>query len=211
MVGPRPTSGSKAAQAPRLGPSAYLVLGFIAELGPSTPYDLKRMVSKSVAYFWHFPHSQLYVEPERLAGLGLLSEHQEQHGRRRRLFTITEAGREALQQWLEGPTSEQTEVRDLGLLKLYFAGLTGPERIRRLAEEQVAVHRERLAEYEAVAAGLARYERLRPHQVPIRMGFLHEQAWITFWESVIEDPPALRDQAAGRAPAKPARRKGAGG
>jgi DNA-binding PadR family transcriptional regulator len=56
------------------------VLGFVARLGPSTPYDLKRAVSQSVAYFWDFPHSQLYVEPERLAGLGLLSEEQEEHG-----------------------------------------------------------------------------------------------------------------------------------
>src|SRR6266545_1396216 len=97
----------------KLGPSAYLVLGFVARLGPTTPYDLKRAVSRSVAYFWDFPHSQLYVEPERLAGLGLLSEYQEQHGRRRRLFTITAAGREELRRWLESPTREQPEVRDL--------------------------------------------------------------------------------------------------
>ena len=175
----------------KLGPSAYLVLGFIAELGPSTPYDLKRAVSKSIAYFWDFPHSQLYVEPGRLAGMGLLSEYQEPHGRRRRLFTITEAGREELQRWLEAPTQEHPEVRDLGLLKLYFSGLTSPARIRRLAEEQIAVHRERLAEYDGLTEQMARFEKLRPHQVPIRMGYLFEQAVITFWESVLEDPPVV--------------------
>src|SRR4051794_24186616 len=118
----------------RLGPSAYLVLGFIAELGPSTPYDLKRAVAKSIAHFWSFPHSQLYVEPERLAKLGLLSEEQEDHGRRRRLFSITDAGRAALKEWLEAPSVVQTETRDLGLLKLYFADLTTPERVRTMAE-----------------------------------------------------------------------------
>ena len=175
----------------RLGPSAYLVLGFIAELGPSTPYDLKRAVARSIAYFWAFPHSQLYVEPERLAKLGLLSEEQEEHGRRRRLFSITEAGRAALREWLEAPSNQQTETRDLGLLKLYFADLTTPERVRQMAEEQIALHKERLAEYDAIAADMARYEKLHLHQIPIRMGYLFEQAFITFWTSILEDPPAL--------------------
>src|SRR2546430_109560 len=154
----------------KLGPSAYLVLGYIAKLGPSTPYDLKRAVSRSIAYFWDFPHSQLYVEPGRLAGLGLLSEYQEPGGRRRRLFSITEAGHKELQRWLESPTPEPTEVRDLGLLKLYFSGLTSPARIRRLAEERIALHRGRLAEYEGLAEAMTRFDRLRPHQLPIRLG-----------------------------------------
>ncbi len=184
-------SKSETADGARLGPSAYLVLGFIAELGPSTPYDLKRAVAKSIAYFWTFPHSQLYVEPERLAKLGLLSEEQEDHGRRRRLFSITAAGREALQEWLEAPSVVQTETRDLGLLKLYFADLTTPERVRKMAEEQIALHQERLAEYDAFSAQMARYEKLHLHQVPIRMGYLFEEAFITFWTSVLEDPPTL--------------------
>jgi len=190
MVRPqRANGGRKGPARPKLGPSAYLVLGFIAELGPSTPYDLKRAVSRSIAYFWDFPHSQLYVEPERLARLGLLTENQEENGRRRRLFSITDAGREELRHWLESPSREQTEVRDLGLLKLYFAGLTSPERIRQMADEQIALHEERLAEYDALSEEMARYEHLRPHQVPIRMGYLHEQAWLAFWQSVIDDPP----------------------
>lgn len=175
----------------RLGPSSYLVLGFIAELGPSTPYDLKRAVARSVAYFWDFPHSQLYVEPERLAKLGLLVEEQEEHGRRRRVFSITDAGRDALREWLEAPSDAQTEVRDLGLLKLYFADLTSAERVAQMAREQIAVHRQRLAEYDAMAEQMARFPTLHLHQVPIRMGYLHEEAWITFWQGILDDPPAM--------------------
>ncbi len=187
----RSTSEPAKPDTARLGPSAYLVLGFIAELGPSTPYDLKRAVARSIAYFWSFPHSQLYVEPERLAKLGLLSEEQEDHGRRRRLFSITEAGRVALKEWLDAPSNTQTETRDLGLLKLYFADLTTPDRVRRMAEEQIALHKERLAEYDAFSAEMARYPKLHLHQVPIRMGYLFEEAFITFWSSILEDPPSL--------------------
>lgn len=187
----RSTDQNGADDGPRLGPSAYLVLGFIAELGPSTPYDLKRAVARSISYFWAFPHSQLYIEPERLASLGLLTEVQEDHGRRRRMFTITDTGCAALREWLEAPSTQQTETRDLGLLKLYFADLTSPERVRTMAQEQIALHRERLAEYDAYSAQMARYESLHLHQVPIRMGYLFEEAFITFWASILEDPPSL--------------------
>ena len=60
-----------------LSPSSFIVLGLIAQHGPSTSYDLKRCADESVGYFWHFPRSQLYAEPQRLVGLGLLREEQE--------------------------------------------------------------------------------------------------------------------------------------
>ena len=56
----------------KLTPTSYLVLGLIALLGRATSYDLKAMVGRSIGYFWTFPHSQLYAEPDRLVGMGLL-------------------------------------------------------------------------------------------------------------------------------------------
>jgi DNA-binding PadR family transcriptional regulator len=174
-----------------LGPSAFLVLGYAARLGRVTPYQLKQLARQGVSWFWDFPHSQLYVEPARLAKLGLLEEIQEGHGRRRKLYSLTDAGREALRQWFDSPVQEQHEVRDLGLLKLVFAGLTDPGRIRRLAEEQIALHRQRLSEYEVITADWTSFERLYPYQVTVRMGQLHEQAYITFWQSILDEPPAM--------------------
>ncbi len=174
-----------------LGPSAFLVLGYAARLGRVTPYQLKQLAKQGVSWFWDFPHSQLYVEPARLARLGLLEEIQEGHGRRRKLYTLTEAGRQALRQWFDSPVQEQTEVRDLGLLKLVFAGLTDPDRIRQLAEEQIALHRQRLHEYEVIIRDFRPYSQLYPNQIPIRMGFLHEQAYVQFWQSILDEPPAM--------------------
>src|SRR5499425_2183183 len=84
----------------RLSPVSCLVLGLIGLRGPSTPYDLKKAVGRSVSYFWPFPHSQLYGEPERLAEAGLLSRKTEQTGRRRKLYSLTRKGDAALKQWL---------------------------------------------------------------------------------------------------------------
>ena len=58
----------------RLTPTSYIVLGFLSLLGEATPYDLKRMVSVSVGHFWSFPHSQLYAEPDRLAGRNITAD-----------------------------------------------------------------------------------------------------------------------------------------
>lgn len=174
-----------------LGPSAFLVLGYAARLGRVTPYQLKQLARQGVSWFWDFPHSQLYVEPARLARLGLLEVIQEGHGRRRKLYSLTEAGRQALRQWFESPVQEQTEVRDLGLLKLVFAGLTDPDRIRLLAEEQIALHRQRLHEYEVIIRDFRSYTHLYPNQIPIRMGFLHEQAYVQFWQTILDEPPAM--------------------
>src|SRR4051794_28090088 len=139
---------------PRLSPTSYVVLGLIASLGPSTSYELKRAVQRSIGEFWSFPHSQLYAEPARLAEGGLLEEEREQGGRRRRTYRLTESGREALARWLGEPTNEAREVRDLALLKLFFAdqGTTGD--VGRLAAEQADVHRGRLARFRTLDASL---------------------------------------------------------
>src|SRR6185503_8111564 len=107
----------------RLGTTSYVVLGSVALRGPSTSYDLKRFVEVTLGHFWSFPHSQLYAEPDRLARAGLLTERREEGGRRRRTYTITAEGRDALEAWLREPSSGGSELRDLGMLKLFFSEL----------------------------------------------------------------------------------------
>ena len=141
----------------RLTPTSYLVLGLLAREGPSTPYALERHVDATVGNFWSFPHTLLYSEPPRLEALGLVTETREADGRRRRIFAITSAGLEALTAWLERPARARTELRDLGLLQLFFMDLASEEARLRLAREQLAIHQARLSAYE----GDARNERTR--------------------------------------------------
>src|SRR5215475_2968818 len=93
-----------------LSSSAYVVLGLLAIYGPATPYDLKRWVDDSIGYFWSFPRAQLYVEPERLAAAGLLTERREGTGRRRRVFSVTQAGRRVLQDWIRASDAAPVEL-----------------------------------------------------------------------------------------------------
>jgi len=182
----------------RLGPTSYVVLGSIAVRGPSTSYDLKRFVELTLGHFWAFPHSQLYAEPDRLARAGLLSEEREEGGRRRRTYAITDAGREALDAWLQDPTTAPVELRHPGLLKLFFSELADDDALRALAREQAAAHRATLARYEWLERRYGDRPELARRMLPLRAGLQMEHALIAFWEDVARD--GADDAAAGRRP-----------
>jgi PadR family transcriptional regulator AphA len=188
--------------------TSYLVLGLIAREGPSTPYDLKRHVAATIGNFWSFPHALLYKEPARLVELGLLTEERETDGRRRRLFTITDRGRGAIQAWLATPAQEPAELRDAGLLQLFFADLGSTDDRRALAVAQLAVHRAALARYADDRRGQREFNgsngaaRTIEHWrgVTLPMGLLYEQAAVEFWEGIaagarVDDAAADRARA----------------
>ncbi len=129
-----------------LTPVSYVVLGLIARDGPSTPYEVKAAVSRGIAHFWPFPHSQIYSETEYLTGLGLLAEEREHSGRRRRTFRVTGAGRRAVESWLREPTSDAFHIRSYAFLKLYFGYFAKPEDVVNLASAQIAALEAQLGE-----------------------------------------------------------------
>ncbi|MFF5207407.1 PadR family transcriptional regulator [Streptosporangium sp. NPDC000396] len=173
--------------------SAYVVLGLIARHGPMTPYELKGRVEESVGFFWPIPHAQLYRDPPRLAEMGLLREEAEEHGRRRRVFHLTDAGRRALERWLADPDVAPPETRDPSQLKLFFADLGDPSDVVALATEQARQHRRWLDLYRSLHAELDPSDRTRlvSRSRLLKLGILHEQTYVDFWESLAADPDRL--------------------
>jgi DNA-binding PadR family transcriptional regulator len=177
----------------RLTPTSYLVLGLLAREGPSTPYDLEQHVRATLGNFWSFPHTLLYTEPPRLATIDMVTETRETDGRRRRVFAITSGGEAALGAWLDRPSGASTELRDLGLLQLFFADLTSAESRLRLAEQQLAIHQAKLAGYEEDARieraidGSRKGQRTVEHWrgETLRMGLLYEAAAVEFWTGAV--------------------------
>lgn len=134
----------------RLTGTSYAVLGMIGYLEPCTPYDLKRFIEQSIVNFWPVPHTTFYVEPARLAGAGYLDERQESRGRRRKLYSLTDAGRQALQEWLATPTAAPPELRDELELKVFLGADPGP-----LLGERIRWHHQKLAELEGYLAAVS--------------------------------------------------------
>lgn len=97
--------------------NSYAVLAVINRLGEGSSYDVKLVLNR--CGFWSIPHTTSYEEPLRLAKLGLPSSQQQEGGRRRRVFAITDTGRQALTEWLAQGHSPDPEIRDEGLLRAY--------------------------------------------------------------------------------------------
>jgi PadR family transcriptional regulator AphA len=166
---------------PRLTPTSYIVLGLLEVGGEATPYDLKQLLAESVGNFWTVQHSALYAEPERLAGGGYVSERREQGGRRRRRYRITAKGRRALRDWAAEPTADFTELRDPGLLKLFFGADPA-----KLAAPQFEAHAAKLAEYESLHAALNGADGLAGPRLALEAGIAHEREWVRYWKRLAE-------------------------
>jgi PadR family transcriptional regulator AphA len=168
----------------RLSTTSYVVLGMIALRGPSTSYDLKRAIGRSVGYFWNFPHAQLYSEPKRLEEAGLLDLHEEESGRRRKTFSITDEGHAALRDWMSEPVNEHFELRDVAEIKLFFSELTGAEDVARLAKGQVEQHERRIAEYEEMKHRFGHIDEVAGRMITLELGLGMEYAALEFWRGV---------------------------
>ena len=172
----------------RLDDSAFAVLGLIALRGPSTAYEIKRALARITSEFWSVPHVTPYRVTAELARLGMLTAKQEQGGRRRRVFTLTEQGRSALRAWLSESTSETMTIRDPGQLRLLFAELGDAAAIAALARAQMRVYETRLADLEVTEARLAGDAVRAPRLGPLQLGRAVYSAALSFWSSVAEAP-----------------------
>ncbi|MBY8888980.1 PadR family transcriptional regulator [Streptomyces sp. PTM05] len=121
--------------------------------GEASGYDLAKAFDASVANFWTATPQQLYRELERMRGEGLISARVVRQDRRpdKRLFSLTETGREAVRAYVAEPVGRPTAIRDELLVKVQCADVGDLGAVR----TAIAERRER------AEAKLSRYERLR--------------------------------------------------
>ena len=106
------------------------LLGFLA-WGPMSGYDLRQLIDGSIANFWNEGYGRIYPMLAQLAdeGLATRAETRSEGGRPRNVYSITEAGRRALDAWLNEPTVPRP-LRNERLLKLFFGARAEPEALR---------------------------------------------------------------------------------
>jgi DNA-binding PadR family transcriptional regulator len=114
---------------PELTPTGRVILGMIA-FGKQTGYDIKQLVDKSTRHFWAASYGQIYPELRRLEAYGLVQGRPEPSGgRARTVYELTDDGHLALRRWLESTDEPVFELRDEGMLRLFFSDL-GPPALR---------------------------------------------------------------------------------
>src|SRR6476660_4951191 len=125
-----------------LSPTAYVILGMVSREARSG-YEIKAAVDSSTRFFWAASYGQIYPELKRLAEAGLVEGSDAPRGdRKRTVYAITEAGSAELRDWLRQPPAT-SEMREEGLLKLFFAGMLDPEEaveiLRAMRERRLGV------------------------------------------------------------------------
>jgi PadR family transcriptional regulator AphA len=112
-----------------LSPTAREILGML-KLGLRTGYDIKKAIDTSTRFFWGASFGQIYPELHRLREAGLVEAKDEPRGKLRRTeYSLTPAGERALREWLTDTERAIFEVRDEGLLRLFFGDVLEKEEV----------------------------------------------------------------------------------
>jgi DNA-binding PadR family transcriptional regulator len=164
--------------------------------GEASGYDLAKGFEASVANFWMATPQQIYRELERMEGEGLVRARVVQQERRpnKRLFSLTEAGLDAMRAYTAEVPSKPTAIRDELLVKVSCVDIGDAEAVRAGVAERVERAGAKLARYrraqERMLAGrteeeyLATVERVGPY-LTLLGGMTLEQGNIQWGETVL--------------------------
>jgi PadR family transcriptional regulator AphA len=167
-----------------LSPTAYVILGMVRK-EPRSGYEIKALVDNSTRFFWAASYGQIYPELKSLAEAGLIvGSDSPTGGRRRTVYEITADGEEELRAWLRQPP-QTFEIRDEGLLKLFFADALPREEalaiLRAMRAQRLAAH-ERLREIEKLKG-----EMDDPFPMIVLQGGLEFTRWFADWCERMEE------------------------
>ncbi len=139
---------------PETTPTGRVILGMLA-FGVNTGYDIKQFVDKSTRHFWAASYGQIYPELKRLEEAGLITGREEPTGSRpRTVYELTETGRQALNRWLSSTEMPLYELRDEGMLKLFFSDSMPERRIENIRQMRER-HELKLAQLKAIESHAA--------------------------------------------------------
>ena len=117
---------------------------------PSSGYELARRFDKSIGYFWHATHQQIYRELARMEQQGWVKSYDAEVGRAgKRQYEVLTAGQEELKNWAS-QTSEPSELRDELFLKLRADAAIGPLGLEQEIARRMQLHEERLQTYKEI-------------------------------------------------------------
>ena len=105
----------------------HALLGLLAQR-PMHGYELKNAFEEAVGTLWELNIGQIYNTLRLLERDGLVEmqgEEQEGRGPPRKVYGVTQAGRQELAQWLVEPVRQPRRLKDEFYVKLVFTRLGG--------------------------------------------------------------------------------------
>ncbi len=160
----------------------YVILGFLSE-SPLTGYDLKKKFSTSEIFHWSGNNNQIYRSLVDLHTEGLVTVEVEYQDSKppRKIYTITEAGRVVLREWL-GATPELPQIQNPLLVQLTWADQLEPAKLDALLSayaDDLHVHVLMLRQQAQADTDVSLKRRIAEH-------------WMAFYERELDWVLALR-------------------
>lgn len=119
---------------------------------PCSGSELAGRFDRSIGYFWHATHQQIYRELARLEVAGLIESLPAESGRgRKRAYKVLPAGRRELKRWVAGESAPQP-LRDEMMVRLRAEAALGSHLLAPELKRRLALHREKLATYRDIEA-----------------------------------------------------------
>jgi len=124
----------------------FVILGLLSKEDLSG-YDMKKRFEGEIGDFWYSNHSQIYPELRKMEEAGLVKPQTQIVGQKmeKKSYHMTDAGREALLEWLQKPLGALLPSRDEFAMKLYLIDDPADPEARRLFQEEIIRHEEKLA------------------------------------------------------------------
>ncbi len=99
----------------------YGLLGLLSYMD-ATGYDLTKLFEDSLNYFWHAQSSQIYRELDRMEQKGWVASRSVVQDKRpnKRVYAITELGREEYARWLSDITPPLDYAHEPLLMRVFF-------------------------------------------------------------------------------------------
>ncbi|MBS2534755.1 PadR family transcriptional regulator [Catenulispora sp. NF23] len=136
---------------PKLPATSWAVLGMLSFEQELSGYDIKKWADWSLKlFYWSPSFSQIYSELKRLEKHGYVTSRtvMQDDVRGKRVYAITDTGREAVRNWSRTAPVEAPVLKHGVLLRVWLGHLTEPERLH----EIVAEHRDNSERRRAEAA-----------------------------------------------------------
>ena len=156
---------------------------------PGSGSELAARFDKSIGFFWHATHQQIYRELGRLEEAGFVASQPEASSRgRKRGYRILPAGRAELKRWI-GEEDAPPALRDAFMLRLRAEAAVGSRGLQAEIERRLAHHQAKLALFQEIDARdfpTAPQEREAALQrVVLQGGIRQEAAWIEILQAAL--------------------------
>lgn len=150
----------------------------------SSGYDLARRFDKSIGYFWHATHQQIYRELARMEAAGWIeSSNAPDAGKtRKRLYRILPPGQNELRCWTV-QASASIDLRDEFMVRLRAEAALGPLGLEAELQRRISQHQGKLRTYREIEqrdfpAGRMLTREARIHHLILQKGILYEKGSI---------------------------------